>query len=86
MIYTIIATKTEAGTYFTTVEFIFVDFIETVEIPHNFPETDTPEIFKAKVEQNIKNVADSILAREEKTKAIAEVENIIEIGIPKQLD
>jgi len=86
MEYTIIATRTEAGTYFTNVEFNLIDFTETVEIPHNFPETDTPEIFKAKVEQNIKNVADSILAREEKTKAIAEVESIIEIGIPKQLD
>jgi len=86
MEYTILSTRTEAGTYYTTVEFDFIDFKDTVEIPHNYPQTQTAEVFKEIVEQNIKNVADSILGREQKTKAIEEVQDIIEIGIKKQLD
>lgn len=86
MEYKIISTRTEGVTYFTTVEFDFNDFKETVEIPHFYPKTDTEENFKITVEQNIKDRATVILSEKEKAKNIADLESIIEIGVTKSLE
>jgi hypothetical protein len=86
MEYKILSTRQEKATLFTTVEFTFETFTETVEIPHFFPETQTEEAFQLNLEQNIKNVADSIIARENKAIEIENVIPTIEIGVTKTLE
>jgi hypothetical protein len=86
MEYKILSTRQIKETLFTTVEFTFEFGSEVVEIPHNYPETYSEEAFHKNIEQNIKNVADSLIAKEAKSKEIENKLPTIEIGITKSLD
>lgn len=87
MEYTILSTRKVVDTYFTTVEFDFVTFKETTEIPHNINNNESGEDFKQKIKQNIKNVADAILDREKRTNNLVNFdESIMEIGVIKSLE
>lgn len=86
MTYKILSTRQLEGTLFTLVEFTFDFGIKEVDIPHYFPDTSSDEAFQANIEQNIKNVADSLIAKEVKATEIVSVLPTLEIGISKPLE
>lgn len=86
MTYKILFTRQEEETLFTTVEYTFDFGIKEIEIPHYFPDTSSDEAFQANIEQNIKNVADSLIAKETKATEIESVLPTLEIGVDKPLE
>jgi hypothetical protein len=86
MTYKILSTRQIENTLFTTVEYNFDFGIKEIEIPHDSPDTSSDEAFQANVEQNIKNVADSLIAKEIKTEEIVSVLPTLEIGVDKPLE
>jgi len=86
MEYKIISIRQDKETLFTKVEFTFDFGTEIVEIPHNYPETYSEEAFHKNIEQNIKNVADALIAKEVKSKEIENKLPTIEIGVTKSLE
>lgn len=86
MEYTIISTRTLDETYYTTVIFDFIEFQETTEIPHNIGDNESAEEFKNKVEQTIKNVGDSFIAKRKRIERLSQVGPTIEIGVSKSLE
>jgi len=65
--------------------FTIVEFTEIVEIPHFYPETISDEAFQVNIEQNIKIVADALVAKEIKSQEIENKLPILEIGIIKSI-
>lgn len=86
MTYKILSTRQQEDTLFTLVEYTFDFGIQEVDIPHDSPDTSSDEAFQANIEQNIKNVADSLIAKEVKTEEIVSVLPILEIGVVKPLE
>jgi hypothetical protein len=85
MTYKILSTRQEGETLFTLVEFNFDFGIQQVDIPHFFPDTSSEESFNTNIEQNIKNVADSLIAKEVKKEEILLNLPVLEIGVIKPL-
>jgi len=85
MTYKILSTRQIKETLFTTIEFTFDFGIEIVEIPHFYPETISDEAFQVNIEQNIKIVADALVAKEIKSQEIENKLPILEIGIIKSI-
>ena len=86
MTYKILSTRQLEETLFTLVEFTFDFGIQEVDIPHYFPDTSSDEAFNANIEQNIKNVADSLIAKQVKSEEIVSVLPTLEIGVDKPLE
>ncbi len=86
MTYKILSTKKEENTLFTLVEYTFDFGIQEIDVPHNSPDTSSDEAFEASIEQNIKNVADAIIAKQIKSEEIELVLPTLEIGVVKPLE
>lgn len=86
MTYKILSTRQLEETLFTLVEFTFDFGIQEIDIPHYFPDTSSDEAFNANIEQNIKNVADSIIRTQVKSEEIESVLPTLEIGVDKPLE